>query len=81
MDADDLARLEQRLSGTADSIESALGSLGLDEELAEEAEVLLSENEFDRCHGCGWWFDWIELDPEGYCLVDCSDFYNEPWPS
>ena len=70
------------LEGTAMSIESGLGSIGMDARDwdVNEIEDQLLDRTLERCQGCDWWHESGDLTPYtddcdlvGYC-PDCRDY-------
>ncbi len=67
--------LAESVRGTAGlPSEATLESHGFSPELdVEEIEEGLRNQRVETCIGCGWWFDSIELDADGFCEDESTE--------
>ncbi len=73
-----LSELSSYLIGTANSIDSGLAIIGIDESLdMTDIEDALLDKECELCRGCGWWHESSDLaadddESTGLC-EDCRE--------
>ncbi len=67
--------LAESVRGTAGlPSEATLEFHGFSPELdVEKIEEGLRQERVETCIGCGWWFDSIELDADGFCIDETED--------
>lgn len=71
MKREDAIRLAKHVQGTCLSVEQALETLEIDAD-ADEAEEALEAQNYERCAGCGWWFESSELIDDDDNVVGCD---------